>query len=184
MEDRRQPDDEPSWYALYTRARHEKRVDTALRERSFEAYLPLVARLRQWHDRQKVVEFPMFPSYVFARTSLRDLPAALSTPGVATVVRFNGRPVPISSEEIGNVRRFSKALAEAGTDAHLGPLVSVGQQVRVVSGPFAGVEGTVLEQRARRATIQVGIGAIQQALRVELEVESLESLRSSQAVDR
>ena len=184
MEDRRQPDDDPCWYALYTRSRHEKRVDAALRERSFEAYLPLVARLRQWHDRKKVIEFPMFPSYVFARTSLRDLPAALSTPGVATVIRFDGRPVAISSEEMANVRRFAEALGEAGTDAHLCPLVSVGQRVRVVSGPFAGVEGTVLEQRARRATIQVGIGAIQQALRVELPVESIELLGSSQAVGR
>lgn len=173
-----------SWYALYTRARHEKRVDAWLRERGFEAYLPVVPRLRQWHDRKKIVEFPMFPSYVFARLTTESLPAALSTPGVATVVRSDGRPVPIPSEEIENVRRFARALSEVGGEARLKPLVRAGQKVRVVSGPFEGVEGTVLEQRARRATIQVGIEAIQQSLRIELAVESLEVSKQRERATR
>ncbi len=169
---------EVSWYALYTRARHEKRVDALLRERGFEAYLPLVPRLRQWHDRKKVVEFPMFPSYVFLRSARSDLTGGLATPGVASVVRFDGRPVPIPSEEMANVRRFVKALAESGTDAQLAtPFVSTGQAVRVISGPFSEVEGIVVERRGQnRALIQVGIEAIRQGLKVELGVESLEVL--------
>ena len=169
----RGPTTELSWYALYTRARHEKRVDSWLRERGLESYLPLVPRLREWHDRKKIVEFPMFPSYVFAHLSRESLTVALRSPGVATVVRSDGRPVPVPSEEIENVRRFARALAESGEDAVLKPLVTAGQEVRVVSGPFEGVRGTVLEQRARRAIIQVGVGVIHQGLRIELGVDSL-----------
>lgn len=176
--------DARSWYALYTKARHEKRVDSWLRERDLESYLPLVPRLRKWHDRKKIVEFPMFPSYVFARLTAESLPAALRSPGVATVVRSDGRPVPIPSEEIDNVRRFARALADAGGEAVLKPLVEAGQEVRVVSGPFKGVEGTVLEQRARRAIIQVGIGAIHQGLRIELGVETLEPCSRREQVAR
>ena len=172
-----QAEGEVSWYALYTRARHEKRVDALLRERGFEAYLPLVPRLRQWHDRKKVVEFPMFPSYVFVRSVRSDLTDRLATPGVASVVRFDGHPIPIPSEEMANVRRFVKALAESGTDAQLAPLVSTGQAVRVISGPFSEVEGIVVERRGQnRALIQVGIEAIRQGLKVELGIESLKVL--------
>ncbi len=167
-----------AWYACYTRARHEKRVDAQLRERGFEAYLPLVPRLRQWHDRKKVVEFPLFPGYVFVRTSRHGMTRILSTPGVATVVRFNGRPVPIPEEEITNVRRFTEVLAGSnGEWPEPSPLVEEGQEVRVVSGPFEGVDGVVLERRSGdRTLIQVGLRVIRQGVKVEVAADSLRPL--------
>jgi transcription antitermination factor NusG len=71
----------PHWYACYTRARHEKRVDEQLAERGLETYLPLLARERQWSDRRKVVEFPLFPGYVFCRFTLDELHEVLTVPG-------------------------------------------------------------------------------------------------------
>ena len=167
---------ERSWYALYTRGRHEKRVDASLRDRGFEAYLPLVPRLRQWHDRKKLVEFPMFPSYVFARASLEELRTALSIPGVSTVLRFNGRPVAVPSDEIDNVRRFAAALAAAGgVDAEAGPLIEKGTPVSVISGPFEGVRGVVVERRGvDRALIQIGVRVIRQGIKLEVEAKDLE----------
>ena len=53
------------WYACYTRSRHEKRVAERLRQRGHTVFLPLVERVRQWHDRKKRVPWPLFPSYVF-----------------------------------------------------------------------------------------------------------------------
>lgn len=85
---------EPRWYACYTRARSEKQVARLLSERRIESYLPLLPRLSQWTDRRKLVEFPMFPNYVFVRFTLRDMHAVLMTPGVSTIVRVNGYPAP------------------------------------------------------------------------------------------
>jgi len=162
-------DDQHRWYAFHTRARHEKRVDSRLQDRGFEVFLPLVPRERQWHDRKKIVEWPLFPSYVFARAAYESLFRALDTPGVAGVVRVAGRPVPVPDEDIENVRLFTAAIVETGQVPEPEPLVEEGQHVRVISGPLDGVEGLVVERRGRgRALVQVGLKAIGQGLKVEV----------------
>lgn len=169
----------PRWYALYTRARHEKRVDARLRERGFEVFLALVPQERQWHDRKKVVYWPLFPGYVFARATPADLWRALDTPGVANVIRFNGQPAPIPDEEIDNVGRFAAAIAAVGEVPEPEPLIEEGQRVRVVSGPFDGVEGVVVERRGRgRALVQVGLEAIGQGLKVEVDPSAVKVIES------
>src|SRR5437868_15292617 len=78
---------EAHWYAWYTRARHEKQVEQLLQQRGCESYLPLAPMLRQWKDRKKLVQFPLFPSYVFGRFTLKEIHGVLTTPGVSTIVR-------------------------------------------------------------------------------------------------
>src|SRR5687767_9382750 len=147
------------WYACYTRARAEKQVAKALQERGMESYLPLIPRQRQWKDRKKVVPFPLFPSYVFARFALRDVHAVLTTPGVSTIVRTQGQPAPVAEDELENVRRFAEGLAATGIEPESRPLIEEGQRIRVTEGPFEGVEGIVIENRGRKRVL-VGITAI------------------------
>ncbi len=175
---------EPSfWYACHTRARHEKRVDERLRRLDFETCLPVVARRRQWHDRTRVVEFPVFPGYVFVRSPLERIGEVGRADGAASVVRFNGRPAPIADREIANVRRFTRALARSEeTELLAAPAVQRGQPVRVESGPLAGIEGLVLEKRGKgRALIQIGIGAI--GLGVTAEIDAADLRRLGRAVE-
>jgi transcription antitermination factor NusG len=56
-----------NWYAIQTRSRHEKMVACQLQNQSVVTFLPLVSQLRRWSDRQKLVEFPLFPGYAFVR---------------------------------------------------------------------------------------------------------------------
>lgn len=167
--------DEPRWYACYTRARHEKRVEGLLRERGIESYLPQVTRTRQWKDRRKRVGFPLFPGYVFGHFTLRQLHPVLSTPGVSTIIRINGYPTPIPGADIENVRRFVAALEATGTEPEVRPFLSAGQRVRVADGPFEGVEGVVIEQRGRRRVL-VGLEAIGQGLEVDIPVRLLDAI--------
>lgn len=163
---------ETRWYACYTRARHEKRVDGQLEQRGIESYLPLVPRTRQWKDRKKVVGFPLFPSYVFGRFALTELHEVLSIPGVATVVRANGRPVSIADDELENVRQFVRALAEEDVPLEVRPFLTAGQWVEVVDGAFRGVRGVVIERRNRRRVL-VGLKAIGQGLEVDVNTRLL-----------
>jgi transcription antitermination factor NusG len=167
--------EEPHWYACYTRARHEKRVDEQLERRGFETYLPLLTQERQWSDRRKRVEFPMFPGYVFGRFKLEQLHDVLTVPGVATVIRHNGVPSPIHDEELENVRRFVAALAETGQVPDRSPL-EPGQPVRVTCGPFTGIQGVIVERRGRRRVL-VGLETIGQGMEIDIDGESLEPLR-------
>ncbi|MCB0292804.1 MAG: antitermination protein NusG, partial [Calditrichaeota bacterium] len=79
-----------SWYALYTRPRHEKKVFDQLQEKRIEAFLPLTKELRQWKDRRRWVETPLFTGYVFINIDLRFRLEALQTYGVVRLVSFGG----------------------------------------------------------------------------------------------
>jgi len=167
--------EEPRWYACYTHPRHEKQVDSLFRRRGIESLLLLVPRVRQWHDRKKVVLFPLFPSYVFARFALDSLGAVLGTPGVATVVRINGCPAPITDEEIENVTRFAAVLEKTGLDPQR-QTFEAGQPVRIVSGPFVGITGVVLEVRGRKRVL-VGLSTIGVGFDVDVPVSAVEPIR-------
>lgn len=174
-------DADPTWYACYTRARHEKKVTQRLSQRGVESFLPLIPREREWHDRTKIVMWPMFPSYVFARVSAENLYQIVSTPGVTTIVQFGGEPVPIPDGEIENVRRFARRLAESPMEPEPAPLVEEGEAVEITSGPLEGVRGRVAELRGgERVLIHVGLDAIGQGLKVEVETGSVRSLREDE----
>jgi transcription antitermination factor NusG len=164
------------WYACYTRARHEKQVEVLLRQRGFESYVPVIPRIRQWKDRKKLVQFPLFPSYAFARFALKEVHGVLTTPGISTIVRTNGYPTPVREREIENVRRFAHALSETGIEADPRPFLVAGQWVTVLEGPFAGVEGMVVEQRGRRRVL-VGVQAIGQGLEIDIDARLLKPIR-------
>jgi transcription termination/antitermination protein NusG len=164
----------PHWYACHTRARHEKRVYEQLVRRGLDAYLPLLARERKWSDRRKVVEFPLFPGYVFSRFTLGELHTVLTVPGVATVVRHNGVPSPISERELENVRRFVEMLAATGQFPEPEPL-EPGQPVRVLHGPFAGLEAVVVERRGRRRVL-VGLTTIGQGMEIDIDGRNLQAI--------
>ena len=171
------PFSEARWYACYTRARAEKQVAKSLQERGIDSYVPLINRERQWKDRKKVVPFPLFPSYVFGRFTLRDVHAVLRTPGVSTIVRAQGgQPSPIADDELENVRRFAAAIAETGIEPEARPLLTEGQRVRVIEGPFEGVEGIVIESRGRKRVV-VGITTIGQGLEVDIDARLLQPMR-------
>lgn len=163
------------WYAVYTRSRHEKRVAEALEQRDFDTYLPLVPRVSEWHDRKKIVYWPLFPGYVFVRFHPGESSSVLSVPGSVQVIGVSGRPVPIPDEEMDNVRLFAAGLAETGVVPRPAPSVERGERVMVQEGPFSGVRGVVLEHRgADRVLIQIGLTAIGQSLKIELATDSLE----------
>lgn len=162
------------WFACYTRARHEKRVHEQLARRGFETYLPLLAEERQWSDRRKLVEVPLFPGYVFTRFAREAIHHVLTVPGVATVIRHNGVPSPISEVEVENIRRFVAALAETGQRPEPRPL-DRGQPVRVMRGPFAGVTGVVVERRGRRRFL-VGLSTIGQGMEIDIDGRNLQPI--------
>jgi transcription antitermination factor NusG len=164
------------WYACYTRARHEKQVEMLLQQRGFESYVPVIPRMRQWKDRKKLVQFPLFASYVFVKFALKEVHGVLTTPGVSTIVRPNGYPTPVREREIENVRRFAQALGETGIEAEQRPFLMTGQWVTVLDGPFVGVEGIVVEQRGRKRVL-VGVQAIGQGLEIDIDARLLKPIR-------
>ena len=156
----------PSWYALLTRARHEKIVAHRLRERGLTAFLPLVTQVRRWSDRKKTIESPLFSCYVFAQLAATNEGRlkALRIDGVFSIVGTRGEGTPIPDEQIDAVRR----LIEERLPWHSHPFLKIGQRVRIRSGALDGVEG-MLVSRCGESTLVVSIDAIQRSLAVRIE---------------
>ncbi len=92
------------WFALYTRPRSEKKVYELLIKNGFDAYLPIFTTIRQWSDRKKKVHLPLIPSYVFVKTSVKELNTTLSLHGVVRILKYLGKPAIIKEYEIDNLK--------------------------------------------------------------------------------
>ncbi len=160
--------DASHWYACRTRARAEKKVASLFEGREIECFLPLVERERQWADRTKIVSFPLFPGYVFARFKLTRLHPVLTTPGVSTVLRPSGYPTPIRDEVIASLRTLVEGSNRAGVPPEPADYLEPGEEVVVTGGPFEGMRGVLVERRGG-ARVAVRIEALRQATSVEID---------------
>ena len=157
------------WFAIYTRSRHEKLVNSGLKELGFESFLPLVQRLRRWSDRKKLVDMPLFPGYVFVRCTEAERARAFGAKGVVRFVAADGRAVPIPPAEIGAIREVLRR--DVPFDPH--PNVRPGQPVRVVAGPLRGITGRLV-RRGRHLRLLLAISALGQAISVEVDAADVE----------
>lgn len=95
-----------NWYVLYTAARAEKQVEQHLKADGIEVYLPLHLSPRKWSDRVKLVEMPLFSSYIFVRTTDEILRTLVRTIGISRIVYYNGSPAIVRTNEIESIKLF------------------------------------------------------------------------------
>ncbi len=164
----------PRWYVLYLRSRFEKRVHEELLRRGVESFLPMIWEVRQWSDRKKKVEMPLFPGYEFVRIELKEKIRVLQVDGVVRFVSVREHPSPVPDKQIESLK-----LIVGGSPKSIRreqPL-NEGEMVKVKSGPFAGAQGIVV--RAKNSTrVLISIGVIQQAVSVEVPGSDLEPVRT------
>ena len=138
------------WYALYTRPRWEKKVNSLLTEKGIESYCPLNRVRRKWSDRIKTIEEPLFKSYVFVRIGEDNRSNVRMTQGVVNFVYWDGKPAVIKDKEIQTIKRFLDEYENVSVvKIELGP----NDRVRVVSGPMMDHEGQVLEVKNKTAKV-------------------------------
>ena len=140
------------WLAIYTRPRWEKKVNQLLAEKGFESYCPLNKVKRKWSDRIKVVEEPLFKSYVFVKVAEKERTEVRMTSGAINFVYWNGKPAVIKEKEINAIRRFLNEYAYVEAR----PMdVQLNQRVRIINGTLMDKEGKVLELRHKTAKIAI-----------------------------
>jgi len=158
--------EELRWFALHTRARHERVVEQRLREQGMETFLPTVRETHRWSDRKKTVEVPLFSCYVFVRCALNsdDRTRVYRVESVHGFVGTRGSGMPIPDEQIEGVRA---ALSQpAPCRSH--PFLKVGQRVRVCGGAMDGVEGVFLSENGDRSLV-ISVEVIQRSLAVRID---------------
>lgn len=168
-----EPDDaalQPRWHVAYVITRHEKVVAQELSRRSVESFVPVYRAVHYWNKRRAQVELPLFPSYVFVRMTFRERLRVLQVPAVVHLVTFNGLPASIPEEEIEALRT---AVRLRRAQPH--PYHSLGDRVRIKSGPLKGLEGILMKQPTSSRII-VAVDFIHRSVSVELEPNDLEGV--------
>ena len=164
------------WYAIYTRPRWEKKVHNLLVQKGIESYCPLNKVHRKWSDRVKLIEEPLFKSYVFVRASDDLRTEVRMTEGVINFVYWDGKPAVIKEKEIQAVRKF--------LDEHQNvELVKVDwkpdEKVAVLAGPLMNAEGRVLQVNSKTVKVLIeSLGYLMLANIDKTKLISLEAVKS------
>jgi len=154
---------ERSWCAVHTRYQHEGLVDTLLTQKGFETFLPTYKKVHRWKDRKKEITHALFPGYLFVADAQAERLRIVTTPGVSAMVSIAGVPVTIPDAEVANIRRA--VLDPFAVEPH--PLIQDGDFVRIVGGPFEGMEG-ILVRKSGSTRLVVSIELLGRAAAVEM----------------
>jgi transcription antitermination factor NusG len=158
--------EELRWYALHTRARHEKAVERRLRDQGMETFVPITMEVHRWSDRKKKVEVPLFSCYVFIRCALsaEDRTRVYQVESVHGFVGVRGASLPIPDEQIESIQ---KVLTQSAPWRSY-PFLKAGQRVRVRGGAMDGVEGVFLSENGDHSLI-ISVEAIQRSMAVRID---------------
>ena len=159
--------------AIYTKPRWEKKVDHLLKENGVESYCPLNKVRRKWSDRIKIVEEPLFKSYVFVKVNNGDKTKVRMTNGVINFVYWEGKPAVIREKEINAVKRFLNEYE----NVEVRPMeFQQHQRVVITGGPLMYQEGSVLD--INRKMVKVAIDSLGYILVAYIERTKLSSVHS------
>ncbi|HEX4169197.1 MAG TPA: UpxY family transcription antiterminator [Bryobacteraceae bacterium] len=165
---------ESNWFALRVRSRHEKRVAELLTRTGVDCFLPLQHVRRRWSQRWTELDLPLFPGYLFACFERERWTRVVNVPGVVDAVRFGKVLAPVDIEELAALRIVQGARCELEPC----PYFPTGQRIQIAGGPLAGLSGTVTEDQGRSQLV-LSVTLLQRSVRVKIERDSLELVRSA-----
>ena len=168
---------EKKWVAVYTRSRYEKKVADELSELGITVYLPLMKTLRQWSDRKRWVEVPLFNSYLFVNIELGNYRKILEAVGAVYVVKFEGQPAVVADSQIENL----KALLDSSLNFEIScEEFLFGEHIEVTHGPLKGQKGTFVEYKGKKR-VMMRIDAVGQSLLIDISPAKLRKLSMEEA---
>ena len=158
------------WYLLYTKPRHEKKVFSGLTEMDIKSFLPTKKTLRIWHDRKKIVNEPLFPSYVFIYLdTVQRYYDSIDTEGVLYCVRSGKELARVNDSIVDNIRLATEKDTdlEVSTD-HFQP----GQRMVIREGALTGLSCEVVKIKEKKKLL-IRLDMMQRNLLITLPAESL-----------
>lgn len=154
-----------NWYVIHTFPQHEKKIHAALVQHKIENYLPLKSEIRQWSDRRKKLEVPLFPNYLFVKINLKERHRVVGIPGVLKFLSTGSKPSIILERDIDLIKKLAMENIEV-TDEY----INLNDIVMITSGPLKGVTG-LLVYRKGNTRLLVEIDGIKKSVLVEISPE-------------
>ena len=165
--------DNKKWFAIYVKSRSEKKVLKLLEDIGIESFLPLITRVKQWSDRKKKVEEPLFRSYLFVNIPLNDYYTVLNVNGVFKFITFERKPVPVPDNQIIAIKEYLN-------DTELHSInyedFKEGELVRVKTGQMKDLVGRFVKINGKHRVI-IDIEAVGQSLAVNVARSNVEAVK-------
>ncbi len=168
----KQKTEERTWYAIYVKSRAEKKVAIELKAEGIDYYLPLEKRLKQWSDRKKWVEEPLFRSYIFVHIKNKDYYRALVR-NTVKYITFEGKAVPVPPQQIEAVKMYlneKEPIQPSDEDWE------TGKEVEVMAGKLTGLKGVLLEAKGR-TRVKVEIEVVGSAIILQIPKSKLRLIK-------
>ena len=141
-----------SWYVLFTKSRSEKKVAELLSSAGYIVYCPLRKVQRQWSDRVKVLEEPLFKSHLFIQVEEAKRAEVFTFPGTVRYLFWLGEPAVVRNSEIKTIKKWLGSFDHKNIDISM---IVPGDFVRITSGQFSGEEAVFLDSSNQRALVQL-----------------------------
>ena len=160
------------WLVLRTKSRHENLVEQVLQQKQIVAYLPRRRVVRCWQGHKRTTDMPLFPGYLFVRPRSDQYESMRYIRGsCGPVLAADSRPAHLPERDVAAVR----LLSESGTAVTVDDGLAIGQRVKVVAGPFKGVEGALVHVKNQDLLV-INVELVNSSVRVEVGREALEAL--------
>lgn len=163
------------WFAVYTKPRTEKKVKEQLDEYGYESYLPLKKEYRQWKDRIKKVEVPLFSSYIFVKVNHKqyyEIPKLIR--GFYKYVSVGGEKISVREKEIAVIKQLldfnSEKIITSSESFRLN------DTVEIKTGSLKGLKGKLVEFRGLYK-IAVKIETLNTNLLVEITKDTVKKTK-------
>jgi len=170
------------WYVVHTYAGYENKVKSNLasrvrsmnvEDRIFEVVIPMEDVIEFKNGRKVVVQKKVFPGYLLVRMGLDDDAwyVVRNTPGVTGFVGSGAKPTHLSRKEVEDILGTGEKIEGPQGEKKVRPRLEyeVGEQVRVVTGPFADFNGVISEIDVDRSKLKVLVNIFGRETPVELE---------------
>jgi transcription antitermination factor NusG len=138
-----QKENKNKWLVVYTKSRWEKKVDKLLKTQNIQSFCPLVKTNRRWVDRNKLIELPLFSSYLFVNGDQKELLKVRQTIGVVNFVHHCGKPATLNDTEIERIRSLVDNYHDIETVSL--PRIKVGDIMKIQDGVLLDWQGEVLK---------------------------------------
>jgi len=163
-----------NWYVIYTRSKHEQKVNDRLGRKRIETFLPLIERWSRRKDRRKRIKLPLFPGYLFVRAEMdaNTYLEILKTDSVVRVLCNEDQPAPIPDEQVHAIQ----ILIKNGITVTPIPYLREGMRVRVVNGLLMGMEGILLKTKPNKHRLVLSVDLLQESVSVEIDELDIEPI--------
>jgi transcription antitermination factor NusG len=158
-----------NWYVIYTRPQCEKKVASLLTKKKVENFVPFVSVETNGYIRKKIVNRPLFKSYVFAFTTEQEISLLKHVDGAINILYWLGKPAVINAEEIMAIKDFSKDYSNVNVERLL-----VNNSITEVNSLYNHsfeIDGNVIA--VKNKTIKISLPSLGYAITADLKEESI-----------